>query len=505
MALYRCAACGSPNVVTDTQSGNLSYDYKKGIVGTMVLGTGGAVAGLKNKTQKVFKCPDCGVTLTYPMDQELKMVIDLGVMDDRVRSNLKYAGVSVSWETLTAMYKNIESGLADQMIQARETRKRQNLLAYATATQEEFDSAVDLLADYERRFNCNGSIYDTLPSDAFTDETPMTLTEYYAWYEAINLFVENMAKYLPVPLPPKYRELNKYNMELYFIAYLFEGVRLEYGEYPKSTNKLIDCKELNKYAADNPFVLYYANHFLKEKSPSFRSSPKEADPWTTDNFNEIIDRAIGIRPWYGAALEKVFCLFPGIDGKEILVSQIVPKYTVINGRLCFHLNSNPRPFTGDKNEAIRKAVQNAKNNVKDTSRYTAYIEDYFAFFPEKRAAYDAKIAEHIRLLSEKDQMKVKLETLKSDINLNNSRIRSKQYEIDALQNKIFGKKKALAQAEVLKQDSQKLRKQNEEMEAEIEAINKRNESVIDDKTFYRQLVKDMDYFIVWRQVQSAAQ
>ena len=80
-----------------------------------------------------------------------------------------------------------------------------------------------------------------------------------------------------------------------------------------------------------------------------------------------------------------------------------------------------------------------------------------------------------------------------------------QHEIDALQNKIFGKKKALAQAEVLKQDSQKLRKQNEEMEAEIEAINKRNESVIDDETFYRQLVKDMDYFIVWRQVQSAAQ
>lgn len=30
MALYRCAACGSPNVVTDTQIGGLKYDYLKG-------------------------------------------------------------------------------------------------------------------------------------------------------------------------------------------------------------------------------------------------------------------------------------------------------------------------------------------------------------------------------------------------------------------------------------------------------------------------------------------
>ena len=45
MALYRCAACGSPNVVTDTQIGGLKYDYLKGAVGTAILGAGGAAAG----------------------------------------------------------------------------------------------------------------------------------------------------------------------------------------------------------------------------------------------------------------------------------------------------------------------------------------------------------------------------------------------------------------------------------------------------------------------------
>ena len=44
VALYRCAACGSPNVVTDIQKEG--YDYVKGAIGTVVLGAGGAVAGL---------------------------------------------------------------------------------------------------------------------------------------------------------------------------------------------------------------------------------------------------------------------------------------------------------------------------------------------------------------------------------------------------------------------------------------------------------------------------
>ena len=45
MSLYRCAACGSPNVVKDSQAGGVSFNYKKGIVGTVVLGAGGAAAG----------------------------------------------------------------------------------------------------------------------------------------------------------------------------------------------------------------------------------------------------------------------------------------------------------------------------------------------------------------------------------------------------------------------------------------------------------------------------
>ena len=46
--------------------------YKKGIVGTVVLGVGGAVAGIESKTQQVYKCQDCGMTLSYSMPENLK-------------------------------------------------------------------------------------------------------------------------------------------------------------------------------------------------------------------------------------------------------------------------------------------------------------------------------------------------------------------------------------------------------------------------------------------------
>lgn len=116
MAVYRCAACGSPNVATDTQAGGISYNYKKGVVGTVVLGAGGAVAGIENKTQTVYKCADCGMVLSYPMDVETKNVIDMGVRHAEARKNLKLYGISVSWDFLKNKYKNIETGHADEMI-----------------------------------------------------------------------------------------------------------------------------------------------------------------------------------------------------------------------------------------------------------------------------------------------------------------------------------------------------------------------------------------------------
>lgn len=116
MALYRCAACGSPNVVTDTQAGGISYNYAKGALGTVVLGVGGAAAGIQSSTQQVFKCPDCGMVLSYPMPQAIKETIDLGVLNPDARDK---SPLGLDWDFLKSKYKNIESGIGDEILEMR--------------------------------------------------------------------------------------------------------------------------------------------------------------------------------------------------------------------------------------------------------------------------------------------------------------------------------------------------------------------------------------------------
>lgn len=74
MSLYRCAACGSPNVVKHEQKDGFSY--KKAIAGTVVFGAIGAVAGIDGKTKEDYTCPDCGATLPEPMDSITQAKID---------------------------------------------------------------------------------------------------------------------------------------------------------------------------------------------------------------------------------------------------------------------------------------------------------------------------------------------------------------------------------------------------------------------------------------------
>lgn len=74
MSLYRCAVCGSPNVVKHEQKDGFSY--KKAIAGTVVFGAIGAVAGIDGKTTEVYSCPDCGASHPEPMDSITQAKID---------------------------------------------------------------------------------------------------------------------------------------------------------------------------------------------------------------------------------------------------------------------------------------------------------------------------------------------------------------------------------------------------------------------------------------------
>ena len=62
----RCKSCGSENVGIETPT-TTTYSYSKGLIGTLLLGPVGAVAGIngKKKTTLYYCCKDCGLRGNY--------------------------------------------------------------------------------------------------------------------------------------------------------------------------------------------------------------------------------------------------------------------------------------------------------------------------------------------------------------------------------------------------------------------------------------------------------
>lgn len=85
MSTYRCAACGSSRVVVDENK--KGFSVKKGIAGTVLFGVAGAVMGIDGKTQLYYHCVDCGHTLSYPMSDCEKDLIEMCVSKPQLYGN----------------------------------------------------------------------------------------------------------------------------------------------------------------------------------------------------------------------------------------------------------------------------------------------------------------------------------------------------------------------------------------------------------------------------------
>ena len=189
MSLFRCAACGSKNVSTDIQTAGIKYDYVKGAVGTVLLGAGGAAAGITSKEQRVYKCSDCGVTLTYPMPEELKRIIDEGVEFADRREHLSFQGSLMPWEVIKRNYKNIEFGNADKELEEKNERSKSRaakgievLKTKGTATKEEFENSIQTIHRLFVKFDPDEYIFDIKAEDygetLFSEENLPSITDY---------------------------------------------------------------------------------------------------------------------------------------------------------------------------------------------------------------------------------------------------------------------------------------------------------------------------------------
>lgn len=495
MALYRCAACGSPNVVTDTQAGGISYNYVKGAIGTVALGVGGAAAGIQSKTQKVYKCPDCGVTLTYCMSQEIKNLIDIGVSSEEARKHLSFAGVPVSWNFFLDKYKNIESGSGDRIAAMKAEQKRLKelrgmdiLKGKGNATIDEFNSAIDQIQLFEHRMGYDRSIHATVPEEEFTPEKPASTADYMMFCWAVDTFFENYFRFLEMPqdFGTKYRGFDLYHgFNRYYPFYLNTKMFEHFGVYPI----LIESPEdIGNFILDDPFLRELTSTYAKKYSVDEAENVVEA---LKDRDSREIGRYID---------------GPGFSRYEAAWT----RWTLI--KIKFKRLSILRPYFLLKDGALY--YWDASFMTSPLSRISASDEElirnnYFSYFPEKKDEYRALIDERKKALAEQEQRSDERKQKLARIDKNKEKIerlkslcRDSETEIGALEKKVFGKKKAAEKIDILKKAiSQQentirgLEAENIELTQQTQAQEQSNQ--VTDKEFEIELLKKFDYFIAW--------
>lgn len=134
----RCGLCGSKEVSLVNKS---SYSMKKGIVGAVVLGPVGAVAGINGNSSMVYHCMKCGQDSLSIMDNYFEQAIDTALSNgdratlDRYRSswrNIEYpTNVSKNMSTSTILVredsKNSTSLIGDISLKELKIRIREDI------------------------------------------------------------------------------------------------------------------------------------------------------------------------------------------------------------------------------------------------------------------------------------------------------------------------------------------------------------------------------------------
>lgn len=483
MSLYRCAACGSPNVVTDTQTGGIKYNYVKGAIGTVALGAGGAAAGITSETQRVFKCPDCGVTLTYAMPQDMKNLIDIGVMSAEARNGLTYSGMPVSWDFLLSKYKNIESGIGDRMAARDAENKRLKALKgmeilknKGTATKEAFDAAIDQMQLFEHRMGYDRGIYDPVHEDEYTPEKPTTLADYLALCQAVGIFFENYFKYLEFPEDndTKYRGLDlRFGFKRYFPFYL----HFKLCEAYNTNNALsLTTSEIGDYVLDDPFLTELSLLFFRKLARSYVKDRAE------EEFRDFNSAGVG-----GSVLGFVIRQ-ANPQWLKYASDAVRPYFMVKDGALYYwDITFCTCPLGMDKNIGTEEII-------------SAIKENYFSYYPDKKSEYDELIKNRENALVEAKAKKAKTDSEREKEKQLKNKIKEANAEIETLSKKIFGKKKAAEQIEAIKAEISKYEGECAALKAEIEELSKEAEPV-SDKEFDFELLKKFDYYIAWHRVE----
>ena len=158
----RCAVCGSKNVVKEFKKEG--YDVKKGVIGTVLVGVPGALAGAGGKDVTYYHCADCGQVMNRPMYQVESDWIDKLLENPKQWSELlkkkKEEYKNIEWDesaditkTSASSSQDLEDMIVNALIQSNNLLDKKRLMKKCNISDEidlEFDGAIRNLEDFGR-------------------------------------------------------------------------------------------------------------------------------------------------------------------------------------------------------------------------------------------------------------------------------------------------------------------------------------------------------------------
>ena len=420
MSMYRCATCGSPNVLKSEQ--NDGFSYKKAIVGTAVFGNIGAVAGINGKHSVTYHCPDCGFQSTTTMDDVTKAVIDtlITIPDVFERTNPDLLRRYSYLRKEMAQYKSGNESKIERATYVPESNNPYDI------TEEQFREATRLFYN-----TMNGFDSWLAPTVVFyegklvwrnTSFSPKPIEEYIKAFEVLPIIYNGLVAYSHLTYNDTDTGNGLSRLRLKDAVLLY--VLTEYGNMTmpdlyalcrsnRYMGKVFDVFKLEKERPDlgvfPDWAMWAKNRMLTWRDTFIRVGKLKNDSYLPSTENEVMS----------------------------------PRLFLINGSLY--------------------------TNIGKEKQFLLDHPEYESEIAQKKAVVDSlqfKIVEIKSIISKNESQTIV--ALRKQLSEKQESLQTKEQEVERLKKKIFGHKKAMQQAEDIEREIATIKEDIESLEKSIQ-------------------------------------
>lgn len=347
------------------------------------------------------------------------------------------------------------------------------------AFEKSFDLAIETIKDCRAYFE---DFKDTKKVGYFSCE------QYDRWLNAVEIIVGNVNRYLPVPLDDTYDAYNgfdKYRLRDLFIVFL----DIELSDYnPEYSIIMIDGMDnediVKEYVNEHPDVCRFLDVYYPKKFIPLTTKSMEAYMKDPNYVNYKSDDIYKMLYW---GIQSHF--------SEYYI-RINYKFIVGDKTLTFRCRI-PRYFKNGNKVGWWNKTKSYQKSFIDDSFQKQQMQEYFECYPEKKEEYLKKTASYEKAIRKKEELETTLSSHQYDKKKYINQLSENENRIDTLSKKIFFKSKAKEEIASLINNNDTIRRKLDILTSEMTKIENDIKKIPQEEQFYKQLLKDMDYFIIW--------